>query len=147
MLEKSIKLYGVKGVKKIREIADNVNTFLQNRMMHQLSEDGFSKDVIAAVAGVSKRTLHLACQVNLGLGVMTFVFQHRLNQANQQLLDAEGDAASVTEVAMNSGFRHLSRFSSAYRKRFGEYPSETLQRRQSGGGTSISGHQTTPGTV
>jgi len=53
MIEKSLKLYGVKGVKKIREIADNVNTFLQNRMMHQLSEDGFSKDVIAAVASVS----------------------------------------------------------------------------------------------
>jgi glycyl-tRNA synthetase beta chain len=53
MIEKSIKLYGVKGAKKIREIADNVNAFLQNRMMHQLSEDGFSKDVIAAVASVS----------------------------------------------------------------------------------------------
>ncbi len=53
MIEKSIKLYGIKGVKNIREIADKVNTFLQNRMMHQLSEDGLSKDVIAAVASVS----------------------------------------------------------------------------------------------
>lgn len=53
MIDKSIKLYGVKGAKKIRDIAEKVNTFLQNRMMHQLSEDGFSKDVIAAVASVS----------------------------------------------------------------------------------------------
>jgi len=53
MIEKSIKLFGVKGAKKIREIADKVNTFLYNRMTHQLAEEGFSKDVIAAVASVS----------------------------------------------------------------------------------------------
>ncbi|MBW2087843.1 MAG: glycine--tRNA ligase subunit beta [Deltaproteobacteria bacterium] len=53
MIEKSIKLFGIKGAKKIREIADKVNTFLYNRMTHQLAEEGFSKDVIAAVTSVS----------------------------------------------------------------------------------------------
>jgi glycyl-tRNA synthetase beta chain len=52
MIEKSIKLLNVKGVKKIKEISDKVNTFLNNRMTHQLAEEGFSKDVIAAVTGV-----------------------------------------------------------------------------------------------
>ncbi len=52
MIEKSLKLYKIKGAKK-REIADEVNTFLSNRMTHQLAEEGFSKDVVAAVAGVS----------------------------------------------------------------------------------------------
>ena len=53
VIEKSIKLYNIKGAKKIREIADNVNTFILNRMTHQLAEDGFSKDVIASVVSVS----------------------------------------------------------------------------------------------
>ena len=53
MIEKSIKLFGIKGAKKNREIADKVNTFLKNRMTYQLAEEGFSKDVIAAVASVS----------------------------------------------------------------------------------------------
>ena len=53
MIEKSLKLYGVKGVRKIREIADPVNTFIQNRMTHLLAEEGFSKDVIQAVVSVS----------------------------------------------------------------------------------------------
>jgi glycyl-tRNA synthetase beta chain len=53
VIEKSIKLYNIKGAKKIREIADKVNTFLLNRMTHQLAEDGFSKDVIASVVSVS----------------------------------------------------------------------------------------------
>ena len=108
--------------------------------------ESLSVDDIAAAAGVSKRTLHAAFQVNLGLGVMTFVIQRRLTQANQQLLDADVDSTTVTDVAMSNGFQHLSRFSAAYRKRFGEYPSETLQRRNSGGGAFISGHQTTPDT-
>jgi glycyl-tRNA synthetase beta chain len=53
MIEKSLKLYGVKGIRKIREIADPVNTFIQNRMTHLLAEEGFSKDVIQAVVSVS----------------------------------------------------------------------------------------------
>lgn len=53
MIEKSLKLYGIKGVKKIREITDPVNTFIQNRMTHLLAEEGFSKDVIQAVVSVS----------------------------------------------------------------------------------------------
>lgn len=53
MIEKSIKLYGIKGVKKIKDIADPVTSFLNNRMTHLLAEEGFSKDVVAAVTSVS----------------------------------------------------------------------------------------------
>jgi glycyl-tRNA synthetase beta chain len=53
MIEKSLNLYGIKGVKKIREITGPVNTFIQNRMTHLLAEEGFSKDVIQAVVSVS----------------------------------------------------------------------------------------------
>jgi glycyl-tRNA synthetase beta chain len=53
MIEKSLKLYGVKDVRKIREIAGPVNTFIQNRMTHLLAEEGFSKDVIQAVVSIS----------------------------------------------------------------------------------------------
>ena len=35
---------------------------------------------------------------------------------------------SVTEVALDHGFMHLGRFSEAYRKRFGELPSQTWKR-------------------
>ena len=53
MIEKSIKLFGIKGAKKIKETADKVSSFLHNRMTHQLAEEGFSKDAIAAAASVS----------------------------------------------------------------------------------------------
>ena len=50
LIEKSLEIYGIKGAKKIKEIADPVYTFIQNRMTYRLVEEGFSKDVIAAVA-------------------------------------------------------------------------------------------------
>jgi glycyl-tRNA synthetase beta chain len=53
MIEKSLKLYGIKGAKKIKDFADQVNTFLNNRLTHLLAEDGYSKDVVAAVTSVS----------------------------------------------------------------------------------------------
>jgi len=53
MIEKSLKQFNIKGAKKIQGIADEVSTFLHNRMTHQLAEEGFSKDVIAAVVSIS----------------------------------------------------------------------------------------------
>jgi glycyl-tRNA synthetase beta chain len=50
LIEKSLSIYGIKGAKKVQEIADPIYTFIQNRMTYQLVEEGFSKDVIAAVA-------------------------------------------------------------------------------------------------
>lgn len=53
MIEKSLKLYGIKGVKKLRETTELIYIFLKNRMMHLLAEEGYSKDVIASVTSVS----------------------------------------------------------------------------------------------
>lgn len=57
LIAKSLNSYGLKGAKQIGEIADLVYKFLQNRLTHQLTEEGFSKDVIAAVADVSADNL------------------------------------------------------------------------------------------
>ena len=98
-------------------------------------------DDIAAAVGVSNRTLQWQFQRHLGVAVMAFVNQRRLEKANRELLSADEESMSVTAAAMNSGFAHLGRFSSVYRKCFGEYPSETLRRRQSGGGRPIGRHR------
>ncbi len=53
LIEKSLTLFGVKNAKQNLKVTDQILTFLQNRMTYQLAEEGFSKDVIAAVADVS----------------------------------------------------------------------------------------------
>ncbi len=83
---------------------------------------------IAAAAGVNAKTLQRAFQRQHGASVMALVRESRLERTQAQLLAADPDAASVTEIALDNGFAHLSRFSAAYRQRFGEHPSETLRR-------------------
>ena len=62
---------------------------------------------------------------------MEAVRRERLQRVHRDLLTAAaGDR--VTDAAMRWGFFHLGRFSSAYAARFGELPSETRRRSQSG---------------
>ena len=52
-IEQSVKLFGKRSAKQVGEITEKVYRFLENRMSHLLAEEGFSKDVIASVVGVS----------------------------------------------------------------------------------------------
>jgi transcriptional regulator GlxA family with amidase domain len=52
----------------------------------------------------------------------------RLQAARARLLAAT-EADSVTAIALDCGFAHLGRFAVAYRRAYGERPSETLARR------------------
>jgi len=49
----SIEQFGDNDAAESNELIEKVYTFLQNRISHLLAEDGFSKDVIAAVVSVS----------------------------------------------------------------------------------------------
>lgn len=53
IIEKSLELYETLDSHEIKENVGKVHTFLQNRIIHCMVEEGFSKDVIAAVASVS----------------------------------------------------------------------------------------------
>jgi len=52
-IKKSISLFKGKGTEELEALTDKVYLFLQNRISHLLIEEGFSKDVIAAVVSVS----------------------------------------------------------------------------------------------
>ena len=58
-----------------------------------------------------------------------FIRARRLNAARQGLLAAASSHRTVTQIAIDSGFTHLGRFSVDYREHFGESPRETLARR------------------
>ena len=49
----SLKQYVEKAASDLNGLSEKVYTFLQNRISHLLAEEGFSRDVIAAVASVS----------------------------------------------------------------------------------------------
>ena len=49
----SLDQFGVRSASEINELVEKVYTFVQNRISHLLAEEGFSRDVIAAIVSVS----------------------------------------------------------------------------------------------
>jgi len=91
--------------------------------------DPITVDDIAGAAGVSVRTIQNLFAQQLGQTPTSYLKNERLERARSDLADAPGNSGlTVTDVAMRWGFRHLGRFSTVYRERFGETPSQTLRR-------------------
>ena len=93
--------------------------------------DDISVEQLMATAKVSERSLYTLFERQVGLSPRDYVRQRKLERVHVRLQLAT--ARSVTEVALDHGFVHLGRFAEAYRKRFGELPSQTWKRRAPGG--------------
>lgn len=90
---------------------------------------------LAAVAGVRPRTLETHFRNYLGTTPLGWIRRLRLAHARRELERGRADA-TVTRVALASGFSQLGRFAAEYRAAFGEAPSGTLRRiRNSSSGT------------
>jgi AraC-like DNA-binding protein len=88
-----------------------------------------SIDKLAAACGVARRTLEKHFRRFAGRTPSQVRREVRLDRVRRELLRAQPDA-SVTIIAERCGFNHLGRFAAAYRERYGETPSATLQRRR-----------------
>jgi AraC family ethanolamine operon transcriptional activator len=84
---------------------------------------------LCAAVGAPERTMHHACREYFGLPPVALLRVRRLHRARRQLL-ARGSATTVTATATDWGFDHLGEFAVAYRRLFGETPSQTLRRKQ-----------------
>lgn len=92
------------------------------------AEKPISMKDLESVAKVSARSIHHAFRRFRGYSPKAWLQAVRLDRAHQSLLAAEPSERVMT-IATNCGFAHLGRFSAAYKKRFGELPSQTLGRR------------------
>ncbi|WP_239162524.1 AraC family transcriptional regulator [Paractinoplanes rishiriensis] len=95
--------------------------------IHDEPEQPFSVADLAAVAGMSVRSLQEGFRRHVGSAPMAYLQQERLLRAHESLRRADPARVTVAAVAHRWGFAHLGRFASAYRIRFGESPSETLR--------------------
>jgi AraC-like DNA-binding protein len=86
-----------------------------------------SLTAVSAGTALSARTLERIVRERTGLSAIAYFRRRRLALARKILLQ-RGPHASVTDVALEVGFLHLSRFADAYRKVYGELPSETRRR-------------------
>jgi AraC-like DNA-binding protein len=104
-----------------RQVVERIDAWIRAHVAQPIS-----LDELRAVAGVSARTLQEACLARWGQTPIELVVSRRLEIARSLL--SSGRAPTVTAAALQSGFSHLGRFSVAYKRTFGETPSETLAR-------------------
>jgi AraC family ethanolamine operon transcriptional activator len=96
-------------------------------MRAHLADDVYMRDVAAAVQ-VSERRLYKVFEGLLRVSPARYLSLLRLHEAACRLSSPKGGRLSVKSVALDCGYRHLSRFAAHYHRLFGEYPSMTLAR-------------------
>ncbi|GHE91449.1 transcriptional regulator [Amycolatopsis deserti] len=84
---------------------------------------------LAAIAGVSERSLQRAFREQVGISPMRYVSDVRLRRVREELERAgRSGSDTVTQIAARVGVSNFGRFARIYRERFGELPSETKRR-------------------
>jgi AraC-like DNA-binding protein/TolB-like protein len=82
---------------------------------------------LVSFCAVPERTLLKQFRKFLGLPPLTYLRRLRLNAARSRLTDVDCKDA-IAGIAISCGFAHLGRFSTEYRRAFGETPSATRRR-------------------
>ena len=98
---------------------DRLDAYLHSRLSAPVALED-----LARAAGVSVRGLNQLCQRHHGTSPMALLRNRRLDAVRARLL--QQPSPCVTDAALEFGFGHLGRFSSYYRERFGELPSQTV---------------------
>ncbi|MDY0248613.1 MAG: AraC family transcriptional regulator [Pseudomonas sp.] len=83
---------------------------------------------MAEYAGVSSRSLFTSFRRYRNTSPMRYLKEVRLRYVHEELQRAVLGSETVTAVAFRWGFSHLGHFTTDYKRRFGESPSETLAR-------------------
>ncbi|MGY5450447.1 helix-turn-helix domain-containing protein [Agarivorans sp. MS3-6] len=103
---------------------------IMKRVKHYLSDSRLKTPVtiseICAAVHVSRRTLQYTFSECLGMSPKQYIKIIRLNQVRRRLLNCDS-ARTISEIAFDYGFFHLSQFSQDYMRLFGEKPRQTLQ--------------------
>ncbi|WP_395175437.1 helix-turn-helix domain-containing protein [Roseibium alexandrii] len=80
--------------------------------------------------GRSRRTIHHAFRMRLGIGPVAFYRLKRLHALRGSLVAAEPETTRIADLAHSLGFFETGRMAGNYNEIFGELPSETLKRRK-----------------
>lgn len=97
-------------------------------VLHSHPEKAWTTTALAREVAVSPRTLQEGFHRGTGVPPMRYLRDIRLDRVHADLLDADGESATVSQIARRWGFLYLGRFAGSYREKFGETPSETLRR-------------------
>lgn len=98
--------------------------------IHQHAREEIKLNEIVACSGVSRLKLFDGFKKHIGFPPMFYIRRYRLGEIRKAIIQDRSNA-QISGIAMDWGYTHLGRFSSDYRKFFGECPSHTAKRRNS----------------
>jgi AraC-like DNA-binding protein len=97
-------------------------------LLHECPAEPWSSTALARAVQVSLRSLQGGFHKHVGKPPMTYLRDLRLRGIHEELKTATPGTTTVETVAYSWGMLHLGRFAAAYRRTFGEVPSQTLKR-------------------
>lgn len=115
---------------KLRGGSDNVTPRSVKRARDYIHDNihlDISLEQLAMVTGVVPSTLNKHFSHFIGQSPMKYVRGQKLLAVHEVLRSSDQDV-NVTDVAIKYGFNHLGRFAHYYKLRFGERPSDTLNK-------------------
>ncbi len=94
-------------------------------MQENLDQD-ITLEEIASNIGISPRSIQKAFREELHSSPMTYLRDLRLDRIQLEILSSPDKMIKIGTVARKWGMNHYGRFAKAYKDRYGESPSETL---------------------
>jgi len=116
------------GAERTRQVQGRIVTIAEDYALHHAGGRVHVSDLCRA-ANVSERTLECAFKEVMGLSPVAYLIRLRLHRVRAVLLAAESGSTRVSVEALKWGFWHFGEFSRAYKRCFGELPSDTLRRK------------------
>lgn len=95
-------------------------------ILASLGNANLSTEEIAAKRGISSRYVRKLFEED-GLSFSAYVLAERLSRARRMLADRRYRHLSIAQLALECGFGDISYFNRAFRRRFGETPSDVRE--------------------
>ncbi|OPA90884.1 hypothetical protein BFW86_09425 [Pseudomonas fluorescens] len=110
----------------------NLPIYVQRALnyIHAHAREDIKLNEIVCYSGVSRLKLFDGFRKYIGLPPMFYIRRYRLGEIRKAIIQDRSNS-QISGIAMNWGYTHLGRFSTDYRKFFGECPSHTAKRRNS----------------
>lgn len=112
-----------------RALNNNLPSYLVKTIdyLRENAKNEIHMDDVEWISGVSKNKLYSDFKRYIGVPPTAYLKRIRMEGVRGDIIKSLG-ADSISTLAFNWGFTHLGRFSTEYKKIFGETPSDTLNK-------------------
>ena len=95
-------------------------------MLHENIDQEIDISLLTNELDISESQLHHAFKKEYGITPKKYLQQLRFNTIKKELIAANPNSVTITDIAYKYNFLHMSHFTKEYKKMFGQTPSQTL---------------------